>query len=162
MWWRRTGLLLSLLALAACGFQPLYGERADGGAGRLAVEVAPIADRPGQVMRAALRRAFADDRVPEYRMNVTLSETVSVLAIDKRGDVIRRGMIVSAKWRMARLDAAPETPPLTGTVRVQEAYNVLVSDYANLAAERAARERAAERLAHLVAESATARAGGVR
>lgn len=54
---------------------------------------------------------------------------------------------------------APSAPkPLDGRVRVVEAYNILASDYANYTAESAARERAAARLAELIAEAASARA----
>ncbi len=159
MWWRnakRLGLCLTL-ALAACGFQPLYGARDGGAPGRLAVDVAPIADRQGQILRAALRRAFDPARAPDYRMDVTLTERVEALAIDPGGDVTRQRMTVSARWRLSRLDAAPGAAPLQGSARAFEAFSTLTSDYANLSAERAARERAAGRLADMIAEAATAR-----
>ena len=161
MWWHRAALLGLALALAGCGFQPLYGARGgDGGGsgGRLAVQVAPIPEREGQVLRAALRRAFDDARAPDYRMQVTLRQRTQTLAIDKRGDVTRRGLTVYADWRMNAFDAPADAPPIAGTARVYEAYNVLASDYANLSAERAALERAAERLAGQIAVAATARA----
>jgi len=158
MWWLRPIVLACTLALAGCGFRPLYGAPETGGAGRLAVEVTPIAEREGQVMRAALRRTFDAARAAEYRLDVTLGRRLETLAIDREGDVTRRAMTVTARWRLSRFDAPPETRPIEGTARVQEAFNVLASDYANIAAERAALERAAERLAFIVAEAATARA----
>lgn len=164
MWWSDLRKIFACallgLSLAACGFQPLYGAR-DSAApnGRLAVDVAPIADRAGQVLRASLRREFALAAPPEYRMDVALSERIDTLAIEPGGDVIRRRLTVAARWRLTRLDAdAAAEKPIDGTIRVDEAFNVLTSAFATLAAERAARERASERLARDIAIAATARA----
>ena len=64
MWWRSAALIASLiaglsaLALAGCGFQPLYGGTTAGGA-RLAevmkgVDITPIPGRVGQKLRNEL------------------------------------------------------------------------------------------------------------
>lgn len=147
------------LALAACGFKPLYGEQSTtaGASGRLAVEVALIPNREGQVMRSVLRRRFSGTAVANYRLDVALAQASAVTAIDAAGDATRRRVTMTAGWRLSPL--APDAPkPLDGRVRVVEAYNLLASDYANYTAESAARERAAARLADLVAQAATARA----
>lgn len=156
---RRLALGLALTALGACGFQPLYAEADGQGGGRLAVDVQRIAEREGQVLRAALRRAFDQDRPAEFVMTVRLSERIDDIAVDGRGDVIRKRMTLAAKWTLADPAAAPGTRPLTGDARAFEAFNILRSDFANLSAERAARERAARRLADQIAATATARAG---
>lgn len=168
MWWpSRQGELLrnaalmaaAALMLAACGFKPLYGEP-DGGAtsgGRLSVEVALIPNREGQVLRTALQRRFSPAAAANYRLNVALAQASAVTAIDAAGDATRRRVTMTAGWRLTPL-AADAPRPLEGRVRVVEAYNVLASDYANYTAESAVRERAAARLADLVAQAATARA----
>src|SRR4029453_17524488 len=64
MWWRSAALIASLiaglsaLALAGCGFQPLYGGTTAGGA-RLAdvmkgIDITPIPGRVGQKLRNEL------------------------------------------------------------------------------------------------------------
>lgn len=153
---RAAVLALALLA-AGCGFQPLYGERSAGGNGRLAVAVAPLAEREGQALRAALRRAFDSSRQAEYQMDVTLRERVRIAAVDARGDAIRKRMTMTASWRLWPVGQRGEAKPVTGEARAYEAFNVLASDYANVTAERAARLRAVERLAHNIAAAATAR-----
>lgn len=150
---------MALLALGACGFQPLYGAADGQGGGRIAVDVQPIAEREGQALRAALRRTFDHGRAPDYAMTVTLAERIDDIAVDGQGDVIRKRMTLAARWTLADLDAPPGAEPLTGRARTFEAFNVLRSDFANLTAERAARERAARRLADRIAAAATARAG---
>jgi len=155
---RGLGLGLALLALGACGFQPLYGAPDAQGGGRIAVDVKPIAEREGQALRAALRRTFAPG-LADYVMTVTLAERIDDIAVDNQGDVIRKRMTLVARWTLADLDAPPGAEPLTGSARAFEAFNVLSSDFANLAAERAARDRAARRLADRIAAAATARAG---
>lgn len=171
----RAGLLaVALLALSACGFQPLYGERGQaeqtGQAGqavaptRLAVSVALIPNREGQVMRTALQRRFGGGAAAKYRLDVALQKRSTVTAIDRAGDSTRRRLVMTASWRLTPLTppVAPSSSsalrPIEGRVRAVEAYNILASDYANYAAENAALERAAARLADLVAEAATARA----
>ena len=147
------------LTLAACGFKPLYGElptRA-GTSGRLAVEVALIPNREGQVMRSVLRRRFSGAAAANYRLDVAIAQASAVTAIDAAGDATRRRVTMTASWRLSPL-ALGAPKPLDGRVRVGEAYNLLASDYANYTAESAARERAAARLADLVAQAATARA----
>lgn len=155
---RATIIALLALALAGCGFEPLHGAQSDGASGRLAVDVVPIADREGQLLRAALRRAFAANAAPEYRLAVVTRERIVATAIDPRGDVTRRQMTVTADWRLQRLAAAADEKPISGSARVLEGFSVLASDYANVTAERAARARAAGRLAHLIAQAATVRA----
>lgn len=161
MWSPSSLIVWAALLLGACGFQPLYGAR-DGGAGgstggRLAVEVSRIAEREGQVLRDALAREFDAGAIPVYRLDVTLSEEISTLAIDSQGDAIRRRMTLTARWRLTPLDAASGRAAFSGNARDFEGFNVLASDFANLTAERAARERAALRLARRIAYDATAR-----
>lgn len=157
MLWRNAILAAAVLALSGCGFKPLYGEQSDGVGGPLAVEVALIPNREGQIMRTTLRSKFLSGGAANYRLDVALTKASAITAIDDAGDATRRRLTMTAGWRLSPLDIDAKKP-LEGRVRVVEAYNVLASDYANFTAEAAARERAASRLADLVAEAATARA----
>lgn len=155
-------LLAAALALmtAACGFQPLYADRSGDAAragGPPAVSVGRIAEREGQTLRMALQRAFASGAVPDYTLDVALDEKIATIAIDGQGDAIRRGMTLTAQWRLTPIGVETGLKPIAETVRIFESFNVLASDFANLSAERTARERAAERLAQRIVQSATAR-----
>lgn len=160
MSWRNIILVAAVsLTLAACGFKPLYGEQSAGAApgGPLAVDVALIPNREGQVIRSMLRRRFSSAAAANFRLDVALAQTSAVTAIDAAGDATRRRLTMTAGWRLSPL-ASNAPKPLDGRVQVVEAYNVLASDYANYTAEGAARERTAARLAELVAQAVTARA----
>ena len=61
--------------------------QAAGASGPLAVEVALIPNREGQVMRSVLRRRFAGAAVANYRLDVALAQASAVTAIDAAGDV---------------------------------------------------------------------------
>ncbi|MEL0091109.1 MAG: LPS assembly lipoprotein LptE [Rhodospirillales bacterium] len=158
MWsFSRITLLLVAAAVSGCGFQPLYGQRENSGSTKLAIDVMPIADRDGQVLRAGLRRSFDFSSPAVYRMEVKLSEKLNVVAIDQAGDVTRRRMTKTANWQLTKFTPTKEERPIRGVVRVFEAYNVFASDFSNLTAERAARERAAGRLAEMIAIDVTAK-----
>ena len=159
MWLRNHFLCIGLaLALAGCGFKPLYDSSNGAVNGRLAVDVSRIANREGQILHAALKREFDHSRAPAYRLDVTLAERITTLAIDAEGRAIRRQMTITANWRLSRLDIGGKSKSLQGSVRVFSGFNVLRSDFANISAERQARERASTRLASQIAEEATARA----
>jgi len=158
MWWRRGALLGLALLVAGCGFRPLYGD-AGGERGHAlpGVQVGLIAEREGQTLWDALRRAFRADSVPDWRLDVRLDERLSTLAIDADGSAIRRRMTVTADWRLTPVDTTAGRKPITGRNRALESFNVLRSDYANLSAERSARARASERLADIISTAIAAR-----
>jgi LPS-assembly lipoprotein len=140
------GLALALLLpAAACGFEPLHG-RASAVSQRLAqVDVAPIADRAGQLVRNRLLDYFEppSGNVPAlYRLDVDVSEAKDGLAIEEDRTVTRFNLRLQATYRLLRI--ATGQALLEGETNALAAYNVIRSDYANLIAERDARARAAQ------------------
>ena len=68
MWWCRIALGVALLAVAGCGFRPLYGERADGARERLAaVAINPIRDHIGYEVYNLLRDSLTPRGAPATR-----------------------------------------------------------------------------------------------
>ena len=143
--------LVGLLLLAACGFRPLYGERSHTpavGAQLAAVEIAPIDDRLGQMVRNHLLDAMNPKGVPQgslYRLEVVLSPTRENLAFREDEVTTRVNLRVSANYvlRPARADEV-----LTqGSARVIASYNVTRQEYATLVADRDAQARAAREIA---------------
>jgi len=146
--------------LSACGFEPLYGEGKGKKYSEHAIEVMPIPEHEGQVLQAALRRSFIFNGPATHRLEVQLSEKMNVVAIDSAGDVTRQRMTITASWHLFGLAAKDKEKPLRGAVSVFETYNVFASDFSNLTAERAARERSARRLANMISVEVTAKLRG--
>ena len=99
MWWRSAALIallfagLSALALAGCGFQPLYGGTTAGGA-RLAevmkgVDITPIPGRVGQKLRNELIFTNTGGGIAgpaRYRLDITVKESVTDQLVQITGD----------------------------------------------------------------------------
>src|SRR5690242_7641602 len=84
MWWcRAAGAALLLLALAGCGFRPLYGTRAADpyvGPEMGGIYISPLPDRDGQLVRNALLDRIdpkGEPQQPRYRLDIKLTVTES-------------------------------------------------------------------------------------
>ncbi len=140
----RAAVLMLPVLLAACGFQPLYGQNADqADRDRLgSIEVAPIRDRLGQITRNfLLDRLTPGGRPasPEYRLVVTLYETNERLAFKKDATATRALMNLTARYRLH--DNATGVAVYEATSRATASYNIVTSDFATIASENNARER---------------------
>ena len=140
--------MVSLMALGGCGFEPLYGARSCGGAQALAhlsvVEVARIDDRIGQVLRNAVRdRLNPSGRsgLPLYRLEIIVEESRSQLVV--RRDAASTFSKVQVVARYSLKDGETGEVLDQGRSSVAGAFNIVESGFANLSAERTARDRAA-------------------
>ncbi|MDE0540239.1 MAG: LPS assembly lipoprotein LptE [Rhodospirillales bacterium] len=136
--------------LAACGFQPLYGDSAPAGvrADLAAVEVGLIEDRIGQQMRNELVRRFHPDgraRNPSYRLQVKLSVDKRDLALQKSEIATRASLRITATYALRKNMDGKQL--IQGTTRITTSYDILRSDFATLAAEADARRRGVRELA---------------
>lgn len=165
MWWRERAtrrqalkglaLGLSLPALSACGFKPLYGERAVGQSAQAALEtvrIVPIAERTGQLLYNRLR-----DRVnprgkpaePLYYLEVRLTERLDQVLLATDETATRVNLTVSANYDLKQ--ASDAAVIFTGQSRSIVSYDIISSQFATFAAERDARERAAGDLSEQIA-----------
>lgn len=147
---RRTAVaLLGLLALGACGFEPIYADRPGAATRALReIRVDPIPDRAGQMLRDELRRRFNplnESSTETYRLAVGLAEETLGTAIRKDETVTRVNMSIIGSYVLRRADTGAEVAH--GMVRSTNSYNVLASDFATLAAEEDARDRAVREIA---------------
>lgn len=148
---KRLAALVLLLALAACGFRPLYGDPDRGGAGTAPqlgeILVNPIPDRLGQILRNdlvdRLTPSGSPDR-PRYRLSVVIATSKEGLAITKDESITRFNLRISATYVL--YDAASNAEITRGISRTIAAYNVVQSQFATLAAEKDAESRAAREL----------------
>ncbi len=148
---RPTFVLFSLFGLAACGFQPLYGERTDFAiADKFAeIQVAPIADRVGQQLRNALiAQLYVRGRAerPSYRLNTVINETTSSLAVRKSTLATRANLKMTAQFNIQKIADGQQIMNASNTATVS--YNILDSEFGTLMAEKNARERAVQQLAN--------------
>ena len=152
-WSKRIAALLLVAAaagsLGGCGFSPVYGH---GGDSRMSaqlgqIEIEPIADRVGQI----LRNQLLDDVTPRgqpsnphYQLEVRLRESIHVLSIQKTEIATRANLILSATFML--IDLHKNKALFSNSVQAISSYNIVTADYANVAAENNARTKAARTL----------------
>lgn len=149
----RTLLPLALLLLAACGFEPVYGERPTRLGGSMSeamrsIEIVQVREREGQVLRNRLIDALTPRgpvAAPRYALDVELDEDVEGFAFRPDRAVTRERVEVRA--RMVLTDHETGAAEIDETLSVWTSYDIVQSDFANIAAQRDARARAAEQLA---------------
>lgn len=144
--------LLASVSLTGCGFQPLHAKRSGESTvynqGFPEVDVAPISDRLGQILRNELLdrinpRGVA--RNPLYRLEVAADERRSDIVILRDSTATFAKFIVEAKWRL--VDLSTNEPVTQGTNQRTSSFSISSSEYAILQAEKDARQRAATELA---------------
>ncbi|MEM1399200.1 MAG: LPS assembly lipoprotein LptE [Pseudomonadota bacterium] len=139
------------VCLAGCGFQPLYriptsqdaAQGLSAGQALNTIDVAPIADREGQILRNYLVRALNHEGRPirpSYTLTVTLRETLSRLAIQSDSSATRANLIVDGRYRL--IETGGGQLAASGSTRVTTSFNILEDEFATLSAERSARDRA--------------------
>jgi LPS-assembly lipoprotein len=142
-------LMATALTLAGCGFEPIYARRGDSGSNELLaqIEVAPILDRPGQILRNHLIDMFdprRDARNKQFVLHARLVESPQVLAL-RRDDVISRGgYSASVNYRI--VDRAGRTVFASGASFSSD-FEISDSERATSIAREAARDRLMQQLA---------------
>ena len=138
--------------LAGCGFQPLYGNRAQPGDAAFndfhQIKVATIPERSGQMLRNELLDRLnyrGEPAQPRYELKVTLTEDRRDVLVRSDEVATATDMTLTARYQLVeRADGKVLT---TGAPRVIARYNVLASPYATLNSAEDARRRAATQLA---------------
>lgn len=144
-------LLLSLLA--ACSLQPVYSGGTAGGAQTLlgAIEVSPIPDKTGFLVRDRLLQRMPASEVARYRLDVALDD--DIIGFGVRGDntIIRERRTLRARYRLVEIGT---DKVLLDTTAVADAgIDVVSSEYAVVAAE----STTVERLSRDIADQIVAR-----
>lgn len=138
----------ALLALAGCGFEPLYADRQTTAADAelQAIKVAPIAERIGQRLELALRNSL--DRTGEarkrYILNTTLLAVRQDLGVQSQGLGTRGKLDVTATFTL--IDITSGAVLFTNTSHVADSFDINANEYATVVAEDDARVRAVEEL----------------
>ena len=130
----RIALLLGLLALAACGFRPVYGP--NGASGPVAVDalaevrIEPLANREGQQFHNFLRDELnpkGQPINPAYKLTVGLSQRTEKLAFRQDETATRANIVLNSDFE---LRAADDNRVLySGRVSSIHSYNILDEQY---------------------------------
>jgi LPS-assembly lipoprotein len=125
--------LLGLLALAGCGFTPLYG--GDDGAevqGQLEqVKIANIPERPGQLLHEALEAQMQRQGSPTqqlYVLNVNYVITPDAVGVQADSSVSRVRYNATAQWILNPI-GAPTQKLASGQAVTSDALNVIDQQY---------------------------------
>jgi len=150
-----------LLAVAACGFQPLYQKNSAGSA---------VSDDLGRVKIANIKtKKREDDRLaqkfhnllldrlnphgrpqqPAYTLIITMGVGKEETSIQITDDATRARLTVSAGF-VLRETAQSNQEVLTGSERSVNSYNIVDSEFATLSAEADASDRAIRELSDAI------------
>lgn len=146
----RRALLTLPLALAACGFDPVY---APGGAGRTlqnAVLVAEPQDRETYLLVRRIEERLGRPNPARYVLSLNLTTQTQGLEIDPAGNTNRFNLIGTAGYVLSNSESGREVS--SGTVNRFSSYSTTDSTVAALASERDARERLMVILADLIVQ----------
>ena len=131
--------------LTGCGFTPVHQAAAPGT--RVSVEVAPIADRGGQLLRNMLRQLLGrSGGPPRYSLVTQLDEKRVNMLIQPDAISTLAKLTVTARFTLRRKEDG--TTLLSPRARSVASFNLGPSEYANLVAERGARRRALNAIAN--------------
>lgn len=139
------------LALAACGFHPLYGTMGGGApmsAALHSIYVENIPDRVGYQLRNDLIDQFNSQPTPTgaaYRLQIELKSDEKGLALQENASITRYSYHLIAHYQL--MAAGSTTVLKKGEVHSLASYNVVQSPYATVAADKDAQDRAVEDIA---------------
>lgn len=142
--------VFSLLLLTACGFKPLYeagGSSAAMQAHFAQIEVAPIPDRLGQVMRNRLLDRL-NSSGNKYRLEVVLEQTSEQYGTRPDTAKTQEQLTMFANMRLISYEGSEPKVVIEERIRARTSFDVVQSDFAAVAQ----REDSAERLALELAE----------
>ena len=161
MWWRSSLLIAALfaglaaLALAGCGFQPLYGGTTAGGAKlaevMAAVDITPIPGRVGQKLRNEL--IFANTgggyaAPARYKLDIAIKESVTDELVQITGDATGQVYQLEATFKL--INSSNGQVLLEGKAISRAAYNRLQEIFANVRARYDAENRAARTISESI------------
>jgi len=137
-----------LLTLGGCGLQPMYAGGSPGAvaSGLSSIEVAPIPERAGWLVRhAIIDRLGGEPATARYRLEVELDDDLSGFGIRGDSAVTRERRTLRARYRL--VDLGTNLVVVDATAGSDAGIDVVSSEYATVAAEQTAQERLASVIA---------------
>lgn len=152
--------LLSSMALAGCGFTPVYGPSGAGRALRGAVEVDAPSDREAHSFAQAATRSLGEALSPHYRLGYEITTDEKPIGLTRDQEIKRYH--VTGKVTYTLIDIASGNTVASGTVERFTAYAATGSTVASLSATSDAYDRLMSQLADAVVLEMTATFGEAR
>jgi LPS-assembly lipoprotein len=100
----RRFVLLAPLALAACGFSPVYGPGGNGGKLQNRVLIDPPGNQDSYILVRELEQRLGRGDDPAFALSMNIRTSSARLAIDREGDTGRFNRIASVDYSLRRLD----------------------------------------------------------
>jgi hypothetical protein len=148
----RRALVLTALAVtvAGCGFHPLYAPAGphDWDPDLASISVAPIRDRPGQILEQALRESLnpGDMRVTSrWRLLADLTVQRADFGIQRNATATTSEIVVSVTYHLVDLNGNKQV--YTNSTRATGDFDQLSDSYATQVAADNARDRALQQVA---------------
>ena len=144
----RSLILAALVALGGCGLRPMYAGGSSGAvaSGLSAIQVAPIPERAGWLVRHALiDRLGGESEHAAYRLEVELDDDLAGFGIRGDSAVTRERRTLRARYRLVEI--ATGQVVLDATAGSDAGIDVVSSEYATIAAEQSAQERLTQMIA---------------
>jgi LPS-assembly lipoprotein len=135
----RRFLLCLPLALAACGFTPVYGTGGTGSRLQNNVEVAEPETRDAYLLTRRIEERLGRASVAAYKLTLTVDTDEEDIAVDQAGDITRFNLLGSADY--ALIDQATGQVVTSGSVDNFTSYSATGTTVATLAAQRDAQQR---------------------
>jgi LPS-assembly lipoprotein len=151
--WREYALpscvFAAVMALAACGWEPLYADPEAGPAADelRAIRVDPISERIGQRLEIALRTSLNPTGEPapaRYRLRTTLATTLSNLGIQSQGLGTLGKLDVYATYHLSDIHNGADL--LVNTVHVANSFTLSTNEYSTVVGQEDAAVRSAAEL----------------
>jgi LPS-assembly lipoprotein len=144
---RRFAILVPIvLALSACGLQPMYAGGSSGAVaqGLAAVEVPAIEGRAGWLVRNALvdRLGSREASAARYRLDVRLDDRLEGLGLLSNDSIGRERRTLRARYQLVELSSGNIL--LDATAGSDAGIDVVGSEFATIAAENTALENLAK------------------
>ena len=145
---RKLAALTLSLALAACGFHPMYGRSSAPAMANIFVE--PIAERDGFELRNTLidyLQSDGNEQGKAYFLKIVLNESAQGIALQNDATISRYNNTLTVRYTLS--DAKGDVLT-SGTETQMAAYNVVQSPYATMVASQDSSKRAAEDIAERI------------
>jgi len=145
----RRAILLAPLALAACGFKPIYGRGSAAEALNGKIALGAVDDRLSFEFFEQLENRLGRAELPVFQLDVNLTVETKGLAITQDNAITRYNLTGIASFTLTHIER--DEVVLQDKLRAFTAYSATANAYATFISERDAKRRLAVSLADQIA-----------
>jgi LPS-assembly lipoprotein len=134
--------IIFFFIFTSCGYEPIYSKNVSSNKELLSISVKNIKDRSGQILRNSLLNQLNPEKervIIKYKLTVEISESRANLAYRRDMSATRADLTITANYLLTEIKSGEiifeqETKSISS-------FDVVESVYANLIAEKDAREK---------------------